>query len=131
MNTKKIMMSSAIFLGVFGITLTFIPDLMLNYLDIIPNKFSILFTQTLGALYFAFGLLNWMSKGSIIGGIYNRPIAISNFSHFFIVGIAFLKELLFNFNSLVVVWIFGIFYAVYGLLFGLILFYNPVNSAKK
>jgi len=30
--------------------------------------------QIIGSFYFAFAILNWMSKGSIIGGIYNRPI---------------------------------------------------------
>lgn len=131
MNTKKIMMSSAMFLAVFGIILTFNPDVLLNYLNISLNKFSLLFTQILGALYFAFGMLNWMSKGSIIGGIYNRPIAISNFSHFSIVAIAFLKEVLFSSDSLLLVWIFTIFYSIYALFFGFILFYNPVSPSKN
>ena len=45
--------------------------------------------QIIGSLYFALAILNWMSKGSFIGGIYNRPIAIANLTHFVIAGLAF------------------------------------------
>ena len=36
-------------------------------------------------------MLNWMAKGTLIGGIYNKPIAIGNFTHFTIGGLALIK----------------------------------------
>jgi hypothetical protein len=38
--------------------------------------------QLAGALYLAFALANWTAKGSMIGGIYSRPLAIGNLLHF-------------------------------------------------
>jgi len=29
-----------------------------------------------------FSILNWMSKASLIGGIYNKPLLIGNLLHF-------------------------------------------------
>tara|TARA_R110000850_G_scaffold18873_9_gene57913 strand:+ start:969 stop:1307 length:339 start_codon:yes stop_codon:yes gene_type:complete len=63
------------------ITLTFFPDLILGSLNLIPNQIIVFLLQILGALYFGFGMLNWMNKGRPIGGIYNRPVAIANLSH--------------------------------------------------
>jgi hypothetical protein len=82
MNTKIVMISSGLFLGVLGITFTFIPDEVVSGLVETPSPMSILPLQLLGALYIGFALLNWMAKESLIGGIYNRPIAIGNFTHF-------------------------------------------------
>lgn len=35
-----------------------------------------------GTLYMGFALLNWMAREKLIGGIYSRPVAIGNFTHF-------------------------------------------------
>jgi len=45
----------------------------------------------LGALYVDFAMLNWMVKGSLIGNIYNRPVAVANFTHFLVGGLALAK----------------------------------------
>ena len=87
MNTKLIMAASALFMAAIGISLTFLPKEISNmigagYISNIPIAL-----QLSGALYFAFAMLNWMAKGSIIGGIYNRPLTIANFTHFAIGGL--------------------------------------------
>ena len=71
MNTKLLMSSSSLFLGIIGIVLTFLPDEILIYLAIETDVITILILQILGSLYLGFGLLNWMAKGSFIGGIYS------------------------------------------------------------
>ena len=91
MNTKILMTTSAILLGVMGIIFSFFPDDIIAYLNNDANLISILFLQILSSLYLGFGILNWMAKGSIIGGIYNKPIAIGNMMHFGIGAIAMLK----------------------------------------
>lgn len=91
MNTKIVMISSCIFLGALGITFTFIPDEIISCLSVTPNPISILSLQLLGALYLGFTMLNWMAKESLIGGIYNRPIAIGNFMHFAVGALALIK----------------------------------------
>ena len=76
MNTKSLMTLSAIILALIGISLNFFPKEILDYLELSVSDTLELLIQIIGSLYFAFAMLNWMSKGSIIGGIYNRPIAI-------------------------------------------------------
>lgn len=87
MNTKLIMTLSAVYMCSIRIVLTFAPDFILDYLTIKPNQITLYLVQILGALYFGFGMLNWMNKGLPIGGIYNRPVAIANLSHFMIAGL--------------------------------------------
>src|ERR1700744_1671498 len=84
MNTKLIMTASALFLAVLGISLTFLPREIAGVTGISSAKTFQLMLQIMGALYFSFAMINWMAKGAIIGGIYNKPLAIGNFTHLFI-----------------------------------------------
>ena len=130
MNTKIIMTASAIILGITGIVLTFIPDEIIDYLSLEMNKTLLSLMQILGALYFAFGMLNWMTKTSLIGGIYNRPIAVANFTHFLIAGLALTKGLISNPSLPYIIWIIGIIYLVFAISFGVILFRHPISETK-
>ncbi len=91
MNTKVLMTSSALLLAVIGIFLSFFPNEIVDYLDIESNILTLLFLQIMSALYLGFGILNWMAKGTLIGGIYNKPIAIGNLMHFGVGAIALVK----------------------------------------
>jgi hypothetical protein len=126
MNTKLLLGASAIALGAAGIIMTFVPDEILVYLKFEMNRNLVLLVQILGALYFAFGMLNWMSKASLIGGIYNRPIAVANFSHFSIAGLALIKSIISNSDLPLIFLVIGIVYLIFALLFGLILFKHPI-----
>jgi hypothetical protein len=128
MNTKIIMTLSSIILGATGIILTFAPDIVLHNLNIDTNPTSLLLGQVIGGLYFGYSMLNWMTKESLIGGIYNRPIAIANVAHFFIAGLAIIKRLLSDPGLPKALWTAGAGYAVLGLLFIIILFRHPINS---
>jgi hypothetical protein len=91
MNTKILMTSSALFLAFVGILLSFLPNEMVEYLNVEPNIITTFFLKIMSALYLGFGILNWMAKGTLIGGIYNRPIAIGNLMHFGVGAIALVK----------------------------------------
>jgi len=124
--TKLTMSASAIALGAAGIIMTFVPEAVLGYFSLEMSRMLVLLVQILGALYFAFGMLNWMSKASLIGGIYNRPIAVANFSHFFIAGLALIKSIISNSDLPLIFLVIGIVYLIFALLFGLILFKHPI-----
>ncbi len=85
------MISSAIFLAIIGILLSFLPNEILIYLNIDTNQILTILLQILGSLYLGFAILNWMAKGTLIGGIYNKPIAIGNLMHFAVGSIALIK----------------------------------------
>lgn len=130
MNTKIIMTTSAILLGLIGITLSFLPLEILKFLDLETSKTLQLLLQILGALYFSFALLNWMAKASHIGGIYNRPIAIANFAHFMVGGLALLKAVFSNPELPNTLLILTVFYVVFAVIFGAILFRHPIKNTK-
>jgi|SRR5690554_5836877 len=132
MNTKLIMTASAIILGAMGIVLTFIPDIILRNLRLETDTagISLILVQILGALYFAFGMLNWTARRNVIGGIYNKPIAVANFSHFFIAGMALLKALLARPELPYFLWGAGLLYLLFALCFGLITFRHPIAAEK-
>ena len=86
--------------------------------------------QITGSLYFAFAMLNWMSKGSLIGGIYGRPIAIANLTHFVIAGLTLIKGVLVNPGLSYVIWSIAIAYSIFAILFGIVAFKHPVSKNK-
>jgi hypothetical protein len=130
MNTKLIMTLSALFLALIGLTLTFLPEEIMKLAGVPSSKTFLLILQILGALYFGFALLNWMAKGSTIGGIYNRPISIANFTHFLIGGLALIKGLMNNLDLPFVVWILTGLYSIFAVLFGFVFSRNPVSDKK-
>ena len=131
MNTKIVMISSGLFLGVLGITFTFIPDEIVSGLVETPSPMSILPLQLLGALYIGFALLNWMAKESLIGGIYNRPIAIGNFTHFAVGAMALIKIITkIQTHSEVVISLASV-YVIFAILFGYVFRTSPFRTEKK
>ena len=131
MNTKILMISSCVFLATLGITFTFIPDEIISGLNVTPNQISTLSLQLLGALYLGFAILNWMAKGTIIGGIYNRPITIGNFMHFAVGALALIKIVTKIHTHLEIVVSLTVVYSVFAILFGYVFRTNPSSIEKK
>ena len=119
---------SAIFLALIGVGLTFLPAEIAGLTGLVTSKPLLLLLQILGALYFAFAMLNWMAKGSIIGGIYNRPVALANFTHFFMVAVYLVKALMNNHTLPFEVWLLGVVYVVFAVLFWMIFSKHPVGD---
>ncbi len=130
MNTKLIMSANAILLGTLGVAFTFAPDWILENFAIAQTPALLLILQLLGALYVSFAMLNWMVKHSLIGGIYNKPIALANFAHFMIGGLALIKETLSSTELPIAITIIALIYLVFGILHGLILFRHPLKSQE-
>jgi hypothetical protein len=123
------MAACAVTLGVAGAILIFAPEWALLNLGIDSSPTSLLLAQVTGGLYFGYGIVNWMAKHNLIGGIYNRPLALGNFTHFFIVGLSVVKALISNRELPKTIWVAGAMYIIFGLLFLVILFRHPVKAA--
>lgn len=130
MNSKLIMTASAVLLAILGLGLTFTGAEITALFMVSSTPLFQLLLQVLGALYFAFAMLNWMAKGNVIGGIYNRPIAIANFAHFFMGGLALVKSLISHPNLPSVLWVLAGCYCLFALLFGRVLFRSPVAKQR-
>ena len=125
MKTKLLMTSSALFCVIIGILLLFLPNEIAEYLNVEPTIITILFLKILSALYLGFGILNWTVKGSLIGGIYNRPIALGNLLHF-VVGSIELVKVISNIETHREIIIFlTALYIIFGVLFAYVLKNNP------
>ena len=130
MNTNILMTTSAVSLLTAGIILTFLPDEIIKYAYLENTRPLQLLLQIIGALYFGFGMLNWMNKSSLIGGIYNRPVAVANFTHFFIAGLALIKGIMANPDLPKTIWIVSCVYLIFAISFGIVLFRHPLTEKK-
>jgi ABC-type multidrug transport system permease subunit len=128
MNTKLLMSFSAAVMAVTGIVLTLFPQEFAGFFKLAES--NIIFLQLLGGLYFGFGMLNWAAKANLIGGIYSRPVAIGNLTHFVIGGLALLKFATRNVTNRSI-WIAVILYAIFAILFGIVTFTSPVIKGKS
>ena len=116
MNTKILMTSSSLFLAMVGVSLLFVPDVLLAALGVSVTAQASVLVQMLGALYFSFALMNWTAKDSAIGGIYARPVSLANFSHFFsgaLLLVKFLFSNAFSFPVLLVTLLYVVFAVVF------------------
>ena len=128
MNTKLLMTTSAIFLAIIGALLSFLPNETATYFNVESNLVTILFLKIMSTLYLGFGILNWMAKGTLIGGIYNRPIAIGNLMHFGVGAIALIKVVSnIKTHSGIIVSLTAV-YLIFALLFAYVFKTNPTNK---
>ena len=130
MNTKILMTSSALLLACIGILLSFLPNEVMEYLNVEPNTITILFLNILSALFLGFGILNWMAKGTLIGGIYNRPITIGNLMHFGVGAIALVKVVSNIQTHSEIIIALTVVYAIFAILFAYVFKTNPTKTFK-
>jgi hypothetical protein len=131
MNTKLLMTISALYLGITGLILSFFPKEIIAYINEETNVITTLILQILGSLYLGFGMLNWMAKGTRIGGIYNKPIAIGNFMHFGVGAITLVKivfKIQIHTEFMIVL---TIVYAIFAISFAYVFMTNPSNLGKE
>ena len=130
MNTKFLMITSAVILGIMGFGLTFMPEEISKVVGAEPNQIAILVLQILGSTYLGFAMLNWMTKNNLIGGIYSRPLVIGNLAHFLLSSFALIKIVLHLENQNAIIISLTIIYSVLMLCFGYVYMANPKKLVK-
>lgn len=121
---------TAFVMGIAGIVLSFMPSEVLNYFS--PgtvSNFHVLTMQITGALYFAFGMVNHTARANLIGGIYGRPIAIGNLTHFLIGSLVLVKALLSAWTIMLL--IPAAVYVLLAICFAIIFFRHPLGPERK
>ena len=130
MNTKVLLSASALVLGIAGLAGTFLPDEGLRALGVAPTGALPVIVQLLAALLFAFAMVNWTARGSLIGGIYNRPVALGNLTHFVIGAFALMKAAV-AVNELRAILSFAAaIYVLFAVGFALLFFRSPVAARE-
>ena len=70
-------------------------------------------------------MVNWMAKGSLIGGIYARPVAIGNLTHFTVGALALVKG---SASAPPLVLGVTVVYIIMAISFGIVFFRHPVKT---
>ena len=93
MHSTLISRVSAGLLLVGGLGLLFAPDVILPRL--IPGypEAGLWFGQLLGAAWLALAVLNWLSRTSLLGGIYGRSVVLPNAAFYFIATMVLIKAM--------------------------------------
>jgi len=120
------MLTAAVVLAVLGLAATFLPQEILRFLGQPDRGVLPLLIQLLGALYLGFAMLDWMTKDSLIGGIYNRPVAVANLLHFASGALALVKGTTANADA-AALWPLAVVYSLLGVAFAVVLFTSPVK----
>ena len=118
------MAASAVLQAVLGLAATFAPDELLRHFGYPAGGVLPLLIQLLGALYLGFAIINWMAKDSLIGGIYNRPVALGNLLHFTAAALALAKGAARGAATAEVIAL-AVIYAVFAVLFAVVMFTSP------
>jgi hypothetical protein len=127
---RLLMTASALFLAMLGVPCMFAPDVVLARLAGGTSPGAEILVQLTGALYMGFAALNWMSKGSLMGGIYGRPVAIGNLLHFLAGGFALIKAAP-SMGQPALAWPVAAGYALFAMGFALVVFRNPLAAARE
>ncbi len=126
------MIICALFQGLIGIVLIFLPQEIADYMGIAFNQLTVLLLQILGSFYMGFAFLNWMSKDNLIGGIYRKPLVVGNLMHFLVSALTLVKMLFITETHFNFMLILSIPYVALAFSFGYIMTTTPkaVNHSK-
>lgn len=127
MNTSALITrASAAVLASGGIALLFSSDSILPALAPgFPGHASWL-GQIVGAGWLAVAALNWLSRSTLIGGIYGRPVVLTNLILYFIGSMVLLRALRDPASSPALWWVTAP-YLMMALVYGVALFKGPLG----
>jgi len=126
------MYASAAVNGVLGIAITFFPQEIGLTIDAqTQSGANLLIFKLLGAALFGFGLLNYFGRNAILGGIYGKPILLSNAIFHMIVGGQLLKTVIQEGINHVVFIPIGVLYAILTVGFFYLNFTSPAFKKNE
>ena len=125
-NAKIFLVSHSLTTGLIGFTFLFLPKNLIQQLHLSYSPMLEYILQLLGGLYLGLAMLSWMSRGQVIGGIYNRPLIMANFMFLLIGTLSMLKASALILSTGVLGWFLAAYYLVFTISFTLLLFRSPV-----
>ena len=93
-NTRLLMIYSAVVLDLAGVGAMYAPHEILAAAGIAAVHSLPVMVQLMGALYIGFAMANWTARANMIGGIYLRPLSLSNCIHFVAGELALVKSVM-------------------------------------
>jgi hypothetical protein len=126
-NTKTLMAASALAMGLAGIAGSFLPHELLVRMGVSAAGLLPTLVQLYAALLLGFAAVNWTAKDSLIGGIYNRPVALGNVLHFATGAITLVKFAIAGGTTPMYVIVATVLYVAFAAGFAVVLFGSPVK----
>ena len=113
-------------LGVAGVALLFASDELLPVLVAgFPPAGSWL-GQLLGAAWLGVAVLNWLQRRTVLGGIYGRPIVLTNLTLYFVSALSLLRSQLAG-HGTVIPWLLFALCVTMALTYGILLLRGPLD----
>src|SRR5437773_7222767 len=114
--TRPLQILSTAVLATCGIVTLFAPEVFLSAIGM-ANTTPHWPLALLAAAWLALAMFDWMTMGFTMGGIYGRPVVMTNFTHYFVAALSSLRPALLtgHVGAIGVTLIFGIFAVAYGL----------------
>lgn len=131
MKTRLLLTATAMLMGVMGVALSFLPDEILAATKTPSSVLIVLLLKITGALYVGLAMINWMSRGVIMGGIYARPLAMGNLLHFFAAAMALIRHIG-EFGEYA--WLLNaitFLYILFAAWFGIVVFTHPLKKTES
>ena len=129
MNSRYLMIASALVMATMGLVLSFAPAETLAYMGGPATGRLPVILQLAGALYLGLAFANWTAKGMVLGGIYGRALVMGNFLHF-IMGVLTLLRAAVGVSNSPVFWTVTLIYILFATGFGLLLFTHPSDPKE-
>lgn len=126
---NPLLVFSAVLYFLAGVAALFVPQELLAFGGAVPNALTVSLLQAVGAAFLGFGMLNWLSRYSRVGGIYGRPIVVANFAHTFAAA-ALLVKAVPRGNGSPLAWAALGIYGVLAVLFGLKFFGSGLKADR-
>jgi hypothetical protein len=126
--SKYLLIASAASLALGGLILLFAPEILANLLAS-TSALGFLVSQVLSAAWLGLAALDWFDRGSMIGGIYGRPIVLANFANYFIAATSILRTGV-RYGLPTELWVVGGIAALFALVFGLRIYGSPPEMSS-
>ena len=91
MISTHVSRASALLLAAGGLVLLFAADVVLPRLIPAFPAAGAWLGQLLGAAWLAVAALDWLTQGAMLGGIYNRPVVLTNLALHFVTAMVLAK----------------------------------------
>lgn len=126
MISTRLTSASAVLLLIGGLALLFASDVLLPSLDPALPASSAWLGQLVAAAWLALANLNWWSRSVLLGGIYGRPLVLTNSVLYFITTMVVLRSVTRS-DGHPALWLMLIPAALFAIAYAWLLFRGPIE----
>ena len=129
MKPQLSLFAAAVLLAVCGVAALFLPQELAALVGKAGEPTSPVVMKLLGGAFFALGMLDWMTRFTAIGGIYGRPVVVTNLTFFFIATTTLVRAAIGSGGG-IAVWIAAAVSAFFAVWFARLMFGPPPGAAS-